>query len=348
MSLDLGNDAADRTVSALLDESGGTGKGYDRLWVDADNDGDLCNQPALRVQSKRQGRTVSLHAEPIEVLIRYAHGARRRYRVRLDVRGYARSASLPIAWSAACHLDQHARGALRIGDRPAMLAAVFDSSREGQPANGCFDDYGTDRLRIDLDGNGVLDPGAEDFPLSKVVSIDGRLWSVEVDSAGSRLQTARYEGPTGRIHVAGGFPPASSSVTGRAEFRAHGGIAVLLPLRFGADAEMPAGVYRVENGLLTRTDAEGRAWDAAFTMQTPLPVEPGKTSSVVLGLPLTVEPMVDGEPMPGVSICITAAVRGAGGEEYGNIAPSGARMSPAFSIVDAEEVVVLEGKMEYG
>lgn len=245
-------------------------------------------------------------------------------------------------WSAVCHLDQHLEGRVDLGERKGVLIGLYDAARAPEESNGCFNDYGADRLRIDLNGDGRLDPADEDFPLSRVISVDGRLWNLETDNAGTRVAIAPCSAPTGAIVFSGVFSG------GAVELVAKNGCAFRHDLSRGARLVVPEGAYMAVDARVTLSDATGQVWDAAFAVPTPMKATRGSETLFAFGAPFTLDPVIEGEPRLGVGVCITANLTGIGGEVYDNISRIKTRMEPRVSITDSEDVLVLEEKMEYG
>jgi len=345
LSLHLGD--ADATIPGVVDESGGSGSGYDLVCVDTDGDGDLSDETALRPSCEKTGRTTSLRTDPVRVVVTYADGERRRLGVRIAVSGFRDQNLGKTAWSAQCHVAEFLVGSVDIGKRRNVKIAVLDRSFGERKMNACFNDHGVDRLRIDLDGNGTLNPENEDFPVSKVISVDGRLWELETTAAASRIAVRPCTLPVGRVRLSV-KTLGEAPVNGRADLVSAEGYAFTYCLPEKRGMVVPEGKYRVDRATLSMADAEQRTWVAALSLTNAVGVERGRESTVQMGLPFGVEPATEGEFRLGDSACITAHLFGAAGEEYANVAPRRMRMKPKVRIEDAVEIVVAEGTMEYG
>ncbi|MBN1674356.1 MAG: hypothetical protein JXR37_25135 [Kiritimatiellae bacterium] len=341
----------DGVLTGVLDEAGGTGAGYDTLYLDANNNGDLTDDRVIRPTLKQTGAALAYTIDPVEMLIRYAGGATRRLRVELEIHGYRASRSR-VYWSAGCQLAQHLAGRIDIGERKNVLLGLYDSTQGPIPSNGRFCDYGVDRLRIDLDGDGVLDAAAENFPLSKVIALDGRLWEVETDSRGSRLDVRPCRLPTGEVTFA--FRPRGGSGIsgGRIEVvSAHQGYALSCPMADRATLALPEGRYHISRATVLLADKSGTPWEATFSLPRPFTVHRGRTVAVgmnTFGAPFRLEPRIRGALRTGRSVCIMPRMTGIAGEVYENIAPEKTRMAPQLEIFDSADIRILSAKMEYG
>lgn len=87
---------------------------------------------------------------------------------------------------------QYSCGGVMAGEIAGTRIELID-----QNLNGSYADFGEDAMIVGRDG-------AASF-LSKVVSIDGKLWSIEVSRDGSSLKYAPYEGPSGTLDLCSDF-----------------------------------------------------------------------------------------------------------------------------------------------
>jgi len=347
LAIPLGS-GTNNVIGGCLDESRGAGTGYDLLYLDANNNGDLTDDPVLHPQLEQRSRLTLLRVPPVNVQIEYADGSRRALPVRIEVRAWRRGGAKTLVWSVAAHVLQHLEGRVPAGARTNLLVGLYDCSRTPVEANGCFDDYGVDRLRLDLDGDGTLDPRTEEFPLSRVIRLDGALWSLEMDAAGRRLALSPCALPTGRVAFAPSFMASSAACSGAVELASAQGFAFVQALPQGEAVALPAADYRVRDGRIRTADATGQLWEAEFQVEGIFPVARDAETRIQFGAPFTVETAVEGEPRIGAETCVAMRLIGAGGEVYDNVARIKTRMEPALSILDAEDVVVLHEKLEWG
>ncbi len=347
LSLPLGNRSAGG-LAGLLDESGGSGTGFDTLYLDANGNGNLADDPVLHPPQVREGATLSLALEPVTLALPYRDGSTRALKVGLQLRGYRDEAAGATAWSASCYLDQHLEGRADFGARRNMRIALYDCARGAQPGNGCFDDWGADRLQLDLDGDGRFDAAREDLPLSRVVAVDGALWALQVDSAGRGITVAPYAGPAGTLRADLRLPLGTRVVAGRLEWDGGDGCAVACDLPAGAAWRVPAGEYALAAGSFDCVGPTGKTWSASFALERRVTVPAGGSATVALGAPLRAGAKLARAAVRGGSACIEPHILGVGGEVYENIAPLQTRMTPRMVIRDAEGIVAAQGQMDYG
>ncbi len=334
-------------IPGVVDEAGGNGAGYDTFYIDSDGDGELVDEKALHPKREGTGRATSLRADSVRVEVPYADGRRRKLKLRIALSGFRDPKRDTTTWSAQCHTADLLAGTVDIGARKDVSVALLDRSFEEHPMNACFNDYGMDRLRIDLDGNGKLEPEAEEFPLSKTILVDGQLWELAVDAAAQRIVVRPNRLPTGHVRLTvatDGDKPVNGSV----DLVSDAGHAFTYRLPHGGALDVPEDEYRISRGTLRMVDNAQRTWVAVFSRTNVFAVPRGRASALRLGLPFRAAPETESDLKLGDSACITAHLFGAAGEEYLNVAPRQMRMKPDVRIEDAVDIVVAEGSMEYG
>lgn len=347
VTLELG-DADDRFVTVALDESGGAGKGYDTLHVDANNNGNLTDDPPVKVDVKKSGGHTALLVQALPVTVKYRDDAERTFDImlKIGVRRYGGPAA-NLSWSVIYHPVQHMEGLIAIGGKK-VLAGVYDAYGEGSHANGCFNDYGIDRLRLDLDGDGKLDRSKEEVPLSRAIAFDGKLWELAADGPAAQLTVKPFEAASGLISVGGRVSDGAAIESSSVELSTGEGYAFSCRLSEEEAFRAPVGEYRISRGRLNLTDRDGVAWRAGFSYPTTLRVEADEATPLVVGMPITVEPIVTGNLRRGARVEISHRLVGVGGEVYETLSRAARRDRPEVKIVDAEGIDVAEGKMEYG
>jgi hypothetical protein len=316
--------------------------------MDANNNGDLTDDPVLRPRVTTRAAATSVRTAAFPVAVRYAGDRSRVFLARIELRGYRPRPSADTAWSGGAHLTQHLEGRLDFGGRKNVLAAIYDASTEDIESNACFNDYGADRLRIDRNGDGRLDPETEEGPLSRAVLFEGKLWDLETDAAAVNVKISPRRAPEGRLRFMGLFQEDPDMVRGSVELISREGYALRCDLFNGALIPLPPAAYRVPIGRLSLPDATGREWECEFKLAGLLVVNEEEETVFALGKPLVVEPLLEGEPIRGVDVCFAARFTGCGGEIYKNISTAKSRMKPELRVLDVENIAVLEAKMEYG
>lgn len=347
VAIRLGSDD-DGVITAVLDESDGTGRGYDEICVDANNNGDLTDDTWLKPRVVRRRGGSILSADAVRLTVKYADGSQRELGAEIEVRGHTGRRGRRSVWSAGCTLVEHLEGRVDFGERKDVLLGIYDASSDEAESNGCFDDHCIDRLRIDLNGDGVLDPDREDCPLSKVLSLYGQLWVFDVDGAGRNVSARPCSLPTGDILLSFRTGDKATVDRGKVELASKEGYAFGWPLPQERPVAIPAAAYTIGNGRMVVSDASKRTWETRFSCGEPIRVAAGSEVALSFGAPFKVAPAVEGSLIPGGEASITPDLRGAAGEAHVDMSPAGRRMSPTVSIRDVEDIVVASGTMEYG
>ena len=348
MTMRIGS-GEDDVVTVALDESKGTGKGYDILHVDANNNGDLTDGTPLKPNISKRAGSHSFGVDPLDITVKYADGSSIVLGVQLEIRGYESGRERRIKWTAAYHVAQHLEGRVDFGEKKNVLIGIYDSSDAWMDANGCFTDYGVDRIVIDVNGDGKLDEKKEDMPMSRVVVVDGRLWALSLER-GTSASVSPFMGPTGRVRFVGNFEmgkTTAATVDSYAEVVSTNGYA--LKLRLGGDGGVvPEGGYRVSHAHIKMKDEDERLWESFFFTTNDVAVTSAKGAALRIGAPLRLEPEVQGTLALGRHVCVMPHVIGRGGEVYENLSPVSTRMQPTASFTDSEGIVATSGQMEYG
>lgn len=188
-----------------------------------------------------------------------------------------------------------------------------------QDLDGTYGEYSEDAL--------VVGRGRVALPMSKVVMLDdGSLYEARL--AGRVLELVRYVGPTGTLDMLGGFETRAKLATLQVGSQDE----VYLDLaRAPAGANVPAGTYALERGLLVQGD--NRVEIASGRME-PIVVAADEVVRPEWGGPLRAEFGLD---VAGTVYNFTPDqvwYHGRAGEEYFGWTPLGA--SPRFVLVDAE------------
>jgi hypothetical protein len=356
-SLDLGN-GRNRFITLALDESGGPGTGYDTLYVDANNDGDLTDYPPVKLEVRNQGPQFSQMTapDPIPLTVRYDDGASRAIAARVNISVNRFNVNQRF-WSLNCQPTQHVEGKVAFGDKQ-VLVGIYNASAPNLSGNWCFDNYGLDRLRIDTKGEGKLDR-AEEMPLSRVIAFEGKLWDFEVNSAATRVSVKPCDLPSAPLAIAAAFNKDATLVDGKVELANHAGIALACRLGGGAPAIVPVGKYWIAAASMTLEDATNRRWDAESTCPRAVEVVPETGATVTFGRPLTLQVevanagpfVVAGETnlyKLGDQIRVSHSLAGPQGERYTSLGLQGERKPPDVRILDSEGIEVASGSMEYG
>ena len=321
-------DAKDNLYTMVLDESNGPGRGYDTLYVDANNDN--------RIDAVRERFAVRVgdlsHKGPLRVRLQVTSGGvTAPYSVTLSAFEYC-DAKFPVPGihitlrDSSCYMGEAVFGG------KIRKIAVADLN-----ANGLFNDveqgpFEGDRFYVALDDAGQF---YESFPCGKFTQISGQWYSVAVSPGGGRVEIAAAKPPLGKIQAPEGIVGARLNSPSQP---------VDLDFQDGAD-EAVAGTYRVHAVQLLA--GNGWALPGSFPDGEPeLIVREGKTVRLAAGLPLVVEPQVVADSDR--TLRISLRIIGAGGESYRWSPRRGSSAQAGFEIYDASGGKIASGGFEYG
>jgi len=346
-----------------LDEGKGNGQGYDRLYVDADRDRDLSNDPPVEGTCTK-GRGYS-RGEFSGAKALVTHGGERvpwhfaaRY-TSYDDDGRGR---ISLSVSCACYCE----GTVDLGGKQVKLAVVDVDS------NGCFNDLFSlpasgaekdsfnasgDWLLADADGDGrfaMSSMGMEACGLGRYLLYGGEVYQVKVSSSGLKLSVAPAQVPCGSLAREGTGPFFAALLT-----RSNGMLGVQ---GTGEAVKLPAGAYKLYLCSFEVKEGTGDAWkvNGEGTPAGPaIHVSPGnKPTTAKFGTPLAVGASVKVYPSgslnavkPGTTLRMDLDIKGQGSETYSasSITRAGRRLEPpAVKILYKNDKLVASGSFRYG
>jgi hypothetical protein len=324
-------DAKDNVFAFAIDESGGTGKGYDVVYVDGNNDN------RFDAEKERFEFTLSTRGNSVPLRIRLqvtAGGVTAPYHVNFTAFPYSDDKYLLEKIHANLRNSSYYEGeAVLLGRRRKIAIADLDS-------NGLFNDveqrlFKGDRFFVDLDGEGRM----ESFPYGRYTRIEGVWYSIVASLDGSRVEITRAQPALGKIEAPSQITEARLSSPTQP-----------LDLKFveGSD-DAVAGKYRLQSvRLLAKGElSDGWALGGSFLgREVELTVVEGQSTRLEAGLPLKVEPqvVVDEERTLGIRLQIS----GAGGESYRWSPRRGSSSRAGFEILDSSGKQIASGQFEYG
>jgi hypothetical protein len=354
VSLVLGGDT-DNPCIVAVDESRGTGSGYDTLYFDANGNGDLTDDPKVAgtpETREQDGKTVvdmrRVEFPTVEVAVNH-DGTTVPHHLRPYIYAYG-TPSLSLRTAGYCE------GLLQVG-RKSFKAALVDDT-----CNGRFDDlYAVpdnayrggniwargDTLVIDVNGDGEYDKGSRDTPevfhLGKYLALDGCCYDLDVAPDGREVTLAPTAAPLGSI--------ATNQDSYSLELLSET-TGTLKVLGGSGKVRVPADEYLMAQCSLSVEDEDGARWrivgQGRFN-QDAVVIKPSKTTSLTLGPPLVAKLSMTKKGAREFSFDL--AISGQGGESYtaDNFARNGKTPPPPrLRVRDSEGKVVKIGSFEYG
>jgi len=188
-----------------------------------------------------------------------------------------------------------------------------------QNLNGSFNDVGEDAIVVGRDAAASY--------LSKVISVDGKLWSLDVARDGSSMAVEPYSGPAGLLDLTTLFE--SKAKLRSAIVRSKDGKHSFSMAKAKRGLSIPAGEYELCAGELVLGDSKAKI---ARGRSKPIVVPEGGSQVIPWGGPVSAEFQYSRE---GGKVTFTPWdlwVYGRLGEEYSNFLPLG--KSPEFFVTN--------------
>jgi hypothetical protein len=348
-----GTGEADLLV-VILDESKGTGKGFDLAYIDANRNRDLTDDKpvSLRVRSQsgylttdhvtvqaRQGKDGGATSNPVQVSVR------------------AWIVGKSIRW---CNLDRKGawKGAIESG-KGKVECAVVDVNSDGiygAPAAWDAEDGGLSRgdaLFVDASGAGHVSAdywSGHKFDLYRVTRIGSKFYSVTINETGNRVKIEPYSGPMGKLSVRGtdinGARAEADSISvygaqGAYEFQGVKGEAV----------SVPAGEYRANDCQLNVISKDGRKLAINCTCDKPVLVTADGSAAIDISGKISARLNPGDKELgwkPGATASLEWVIKISDKTTISQVGRSSSAYKPTVKFIDAKGRVVAETKGEYG
>lgn len=143
-----------------------------------------------------------------------------------------------------------------------------------QNNNGRFDDFGEDAM--------VIGAGRTASFLSKVVSVKGKLYSIDMAADGASLSYAPYEGPTSKVD----FKVLTKGKVLAAVLKSADGSLSFDVSKTGSETVVPTSTYAIHSGLLS---FGGNKVSVRTGRSQPMALKADATTEVRFGGPVKVE-----------------------------------------------------------
>ncbi|MEI6219080.1 MAG: hypothetical protein WCP86_09280 [bacterium] len=342
IQISAGNSGDDIFCGALDGSPTGT---CNMLYLDANKNGDLTDDPALELKPPPTNSYAIWKTDPVGLPVKYRGGTERQFHI--EILAILTGDTKSPCWYGYQVAD-HMKGRVDAGYRKGLLVEIYDTNRDGCGANGCFNDNGVDRLRIDLNGDEVCDNKTEDFMLGRFVRIGGSYWEISANASASEVTLSPCKLANAQILFKA--PWIVGNATNTTIWLRGMGSQFKCDLRTGTTLEtVPEGGYALSADNCVAIDNEGNRWTfELFTRGRLLFKQSCTPREVCFGSPLTLVPQVPNVIRSGESISVTASLTGVSGEEFKSFTRNGQRLAPSVRIADALGNVVSHGNMEFG
>jgi hypothetical protein len=230
-------------------------------------------------------------------------------------------------------------------EHPDVTAILHDGRTKSGTPNGCFNDFGSDSLWIDIDKNGSFDE-EERMLLTKTVRIADTFWDVATDASGHSVTLTQSQADiaSGTIHYRFATPPAKMSgrlVLKSRQYRMSSNLQVTNQIH------APAGQYRIKTFQITCTDSSNQTWTASLNSLKPLVIKQGQDTQMELGAPIQAEIKVADRIARGKKLSVSLKLYDTSKARYRSF-NKGKIVSPQITITGPDGGILATGKMGYG
>lgn len=328
-------DGKDNVHTLVIDESRGTGAGYDCLYVDADNDNRIDAQkerlPFQLAPSERSNESVAvtIHAS--------AGGKTAPYHFRFSAFPSSDGERGEQTIHACARDGSYYAGEAIIGGRLRRIA-VADLN-----GNGLYGDHEEylfcgDRFFVDLNGDGRFrrsPAGEESYPCADYTWIAGEWYQIRPSPDGGRIEITRAEPAMATLRV----PKHASGIHLKRESPKTE--LVLSVTRGGGRGS--AGTYKLEGLTLQARDDEGRMWavqGGPGDASPEIKIARREEARIAGGMPFRVEIAPSRSKKAG-SIDLALKITGAAGGDYRLTTVKSAQPAGGFEIQNERGKTIL-------
>jgi len=352
----------DTRYTIVLDESRGTGRGYDILYVDRNNNEDLTDDPRIMGRVTQRGQTMG-NFGPVEVMIDYGDRTAPYYfsmeYYKFGEQRIQRSMGEVQNFQLTLRTAGYYTGTVSFGASEHQIAIVdFNGNgifnERSRPRSNGPDGrlYATgDHVLVDANDDGLFEAGYTDgdeaYPYAKYLQVDGRWYSLDTSVHGSMVEIQEPALKLGTIDV------ADQSSSGSLLLASSSGV---LRVQTGQKVQVPADTYQVYNHSTSVSHSTGNwRYDAqGTTAGKKFQAVEGNSVAVEFGAPLVINIKRNqygrgGRAKAGGTVNLSLTISGQGGELYTNIRKNnGQPPAPTFEAIDENGEVVGQGTFEYG
>ena len=353
----------DTRYTIALDESRGTGRGYDILYVDHNNNENLADDRRVMGRITQRGQTQG-NFGPVEVMVDYGDRTAPYY---FSVRYYhsnqqriqRRAGDVPN-FQLTLQTAGYYTGVVSFGESEYQIAMV-DSN-----CNGIFNErfkpqsngpdgqlYASgDHVLVDVNDDGMFEAGYMDgreaYPYAKHVQVDGRWHSLEASVHGGTVDIQEPDLKIGTLDV------ADQSSSGTLLLASSNGI---LRVQAGQEIQVPADTYRIYSHSTSVWHSSGN-WDytaRGTRASKKFKAMEGNSVAVEFGAPIVINIKTDNRygnvsrVKAGGTVNLSVTMSGQGGEIYTSITKDKRRApAPTFKAVNESGKTVAQGTFKYG
>jgi hypothetical protein len=331
-------DAKDKVFAVALDESGGTGAGYDTVYVDSNND----NRIDAEKERHRFPLGTTSKADPVYLEFQivtagktnahFFHFTAFPYsdeRHPQDIHANLRNGSYWVG-----------RAVLNGVERQVVLADLDSNGLFNDPEQSLFDG---DRFFVDFSGKTPSEQETQlsSFPYGEFTRIAGSWYSISAAPDGGQVTLAPASPHLGSVRA----PPGISRATLRSPRQT-----LYLSFSNGVDQAI-VGTYKLQSLSLREQKAGDKPLElsASYAERPPeVRIRDGKTFALKAGPPLRVEVQPRRMASAG-TVGLSLVLVGSGGETYRwTRYANRSAAKPAFEVHDATGRVADTGTFEYG
>jgi hypothetical protein len=330
--LNLGDDL-DCEFAAIVDASDGA-EMFDTIYFDGDQDGKFSEteRSALVESSPNKLTTQSLPAT-----INYFDGSTVSARVQFSIQKHR--TDFRYRW----RVGRDGPTQVIMPDGKQQSAIIVDSR---QTPNGCFNDFGSDMLLLDANGNGEY---ADDTPitLTRLLRLDDTFWSVNVDATGDRITLTPSQTKIGSGVIRHRLAEADAQLTGKLVLRN-----TLTHFTLAAQAtnqvHLPVGTYSLDTLSLGCKDRDGKSWSMSLRPKSKLAIKADEEAVMNLGAPLQLKLSASQKSRRGQKYTVRMSLHSADGSKYRYFRQNRRIVSPMVTVTAPDGTTLASGKMEYG
>lgn len=287
----IDGNGAEGAIAIIVDESKGTGKGFDTMYMDCNRNGDMTDDEPLKFSTPVQNYS-TIYTEWVNVGCKQGvkDGEACANPVQLRVQVYKSGDSLRFypqrkgSWKGVIE-----------SNKGKIECALADYDSDGIYGERSAGDSSGDYFFADTNACGkvIIYPwGSHGASLCNVTRIGSRYYEISVPAVGDKLTIAPYTGPMGKLIVNGEDINGMKAKASQLMVSGDNGY-----YNFTSGSEtgisMPAGEYRVRYCSMNLQDKDSTAkLLIGFNLDKKVNVEPDKTAEVVVGgkMSMTINP----------------------------------------------------------